>query len=240
MLKIDLHIHTIASRHAFNTILEYVNQAKKLKMKVIGISDHGPDNHTTLTDDIYFRCLDRIPKYIEGIRVLKGAEANIINVEGDTDISERARKKLDYVLANLHTCLSYKDQGRVKNTQAVLNTIKSGKVNIISHPQSFDIGDVDRTKIYEAACEYGVLLEINLSHLLPRGFKKETLDDYREIIDVARKHKHKVIVNSDAHSIWELADDQYLKKYKKEIGLTDNMIINNYPKELFKLLKIDE
>jgi putative hydrolase len=44
MLKIDLHIHTIASGHAQNTILEFINQAKDLKMEVIGISDYGRGN----------------------------------------------------------------------------------------------------------------------------------------------------------------------------------------------------
>lgn len=92
MLNIDLHLHTIASRHAYSTILEYINQAKKLKMKVIGISDHGPDTCSTLTDDIYFRTMDRIPSYVEGIRILKGAEANIINLNGDIDLSDKAFK----------------------------------------------------------------------------------------------------------------------------------------------------
>ena len=47
-------------------------------------------------------------------------------------------------------------------------------------------------------------------------------------------------VNTDAHNIWELADDRPLKKIKKKIGLTDKMIINNYPKELLKQLNINE
>ena len=42
MMKVDLHIHTVASGHAHNTILEYLTMAKKLEMSVIGISDHGP------------------------------------------------------------------------------------------------------------------------------------------------------------------------------------------------------
>jgi len=79
MLKIDLHIHTVASGHAHNTILEYMNQAKKLKMKAIGISDHGPN----VSSELYFRTLRRIPRKIGGLLIFKGIEANIINENGD-------------------------------------------------------------------------------------------------------------------------------------------------------------
>jgi putative hydrolase len=240
MLKIDLHLHTITSLHAYNTIYEYILHAKKLKMKVIGIADHGPDLDTTLTDDIYFRLLKKIPKYVEGIRVLKGVEANIINSKGELDISEKAIKNLDYITANLHKGTSYKDGGKEKNTQTIINAIKSGKINIISHPEDIKIGDADHARIYEAACKNDVILEINLSHLSPGEFNSDTIEKYKAIVDVAKKYNQKVIVGSDAHCIWEMADDSQLKKIQKQIGLNEKRIINNYPKELFKLLKIDE
>jgi len=50
------------------------------------------------------------------------------------------------------------------------------------------------------------------------------------MVQTAKDYNKKVILNSDAHTIWELADDRPIKKVKKEIGLTDKMIINNYPK----------
>jgi len=239
MLKIDLHLHTIASLHAFNTLCEYIEQAKKNKMKVIGISDHGPATESSLTDNIYFRTLDRIPKKVSGIRILRGAEANIIGPDGEIDLSEKALAKLDYVIANFHLRSGYEDKGKKKNTQAMIKAIESGKINIISHPHVIDT-PIDHKKIYETACKNSALLEINLSYLAARRINKETLFGIKEIVDTAKRFKCKVIVNSDSHCIWELGDDSNLKKYKKELGLTDSMIINNYPKELFKLLKIDE
>jgi putative hydrolase len=241
MLKIDLHLHTVASRHAYNTIYEYVKHAQKLKMKIIGISDHGPDLDCTLTDDVYFRTMYRIPRFIEGIRVLRGAEASIINTKGEIDISDKAIKKLDYIIAGLHLGSSYKDRGRSKNTSTVINAIKSGKVDIISHPDEIDIlGDIDKIKIYETACKSNVLLELNLSHIMLSKVNDEIISRYKSIVDIAKKYRCKIIIGSDAHCIWEMADDSNLKKIQKQIGLDDKMIINNYPKELFKLLKIDE
>lgn len=243
MLKIDLHIHTIASRHAHNTILEYISQAKKMKMKVIGISDHGPAMQSTLTDEVYFKVLKRIPEKVNGIRILKGIEANIVDNKGGLDISDEAISFLDYVMANFHEKAVYKDKGMDKNTEAMIKTIQSGKINVITHLFHNKNFPVDIEKIAEEACRNNVLLELDLYYIEKHINQKNSQnhwDDIKKMVQVVKKCKKKLIVNSDAHNIWELGDDAPLKKIKKEIDLTDSMIINNYPKELFKLLKINE
>ena len=40
---IDMHTHTVASGHAYSTIHENVQFAKKHGIKILGMSDHGPD-----------------------------------------------------------------------------------------------------------------------------------------------------------------------------------------------------
>jgi putative hydrolase len=239
MLKIDLHIHTIASGHAQNTILEFINQAKKLKMKVIGISDHGPGT-TKLVSSSYFRTLSRIPAVVDGIRVLKGIEANIANENGDLDVDESVTNHLDYVAANFHDFGGFEDLGKERNTEAFIKVIKSGKIKIITHPTSTRPYETDLRKICEAACENNVLLELNLSRLSQRFLKPDTISNIKIMIEVAKKHGRKIIIGSDAHNIWELADDSLLIPIKEEIGLTDDLIINNYPQELFQLLKIEK
>lgn len=97
MLKIDLHLHTVMSGHAYNTILEYINRAKEMKMKIIG---------------------------------------------------------------------------------------------------------------------------------------KDTISNLKAVVDTVRANKKKVIVSSDGHNIWEMADDRPLEAIKTDIGLTDDLVINNYPGEL--------
>jgi putative hydrolase len=238
MLKIDLHLHTVASGHAQSTVLEYVNQAKKLKMKVIGISDHGPGNTETIVSEIYFMTLKRLPKKIGSLRLLRGIEANIINKNGDIDINDSVIKGLDYVMANFHKNTNYHDQGKNLNTEVMIKTIRSGKVNIISHPFLNKLFPLDLKKISEEACRNNVLLELNLSALAKSRKEDYILPNVRIMLGVVKKFKKKVIIGSDSHNIWELADDSYLQAVKKKISLTDNLAINNYPRELFKLLKI--
>ncbi len=78
MLKIDLHTHTIASGHAFNTIYEMAEAASKKGIKVLGITEHGPETLGS-AKEVYFECLDRVPKKLYGVKLMFGAELNIID-----------------------------------------------------------------------------------------------------------------------------------------------------------------
>ena len=239
MLKIDLHIHTLASLHAQSTIFEYINRAKELGMEVIGVSEHWSANASTNVDEFYFHTLCRIPHWINGVRLLKGVECNLIDSKGNIDADEFMLNNLDYIMAGFHGGAGYEDQGMEGNTKTMISAIKSGKVNIITHPFFTVQYKFDVRKIAEAACENNVLLEVNKYYIKEHMIKKEnSLTNLMDITKVVKKHKKKVIVNSDSHSIWELGDDSALELMKNKIGLTDDMIINNYPEELFELLKI--
>ena len=85
---IDLHIHTNTSPHAYSTLEENVNRAKQKGMKVIAITNHGP----ALPDSPHWWSLVNmrvIPEYMEGVRVLKGVETNVIDEYGNFDINQR-------------------------------------------------------------------------------------------------------------------------------------------------------
>ncbi|MDW9427722.1 PHP domain-containing protein, partial [Yersinia enterocolitica] len=43
MYPVDLHMHTIASTHAYSTLHDYIAEAKLKNIKLFAITDHGPD-----------------------------------------------------------------------------------------------------------------------------------------------------------------------------------------------------
>lgn len=240
MLKIDLHIHTVASGHAYNTILEYIYKAQELKMIMIGFSEHGPDMKGSVAKG-YFTNLGRLPRKVGNLIILRGIEANIINKKGEIDISDDIIKnKLDYVIAGMHKGIGFNNDDKKNNTTMLVNAIRSGKIDILSHPFLNHRIPFDVKRVYEEACKRNVLLEINMHYLSKPKIRENNIKNLKIMIQTAKDYDKKVILNTDAHSIWELADDGPLKKIKKEIGLTDKMIINNYPKELLKQLKINE
>lgn len=41
MYPVDLHMHTVASTHAYSTLSDYIAQAKQKGIKLFAITDHG-------------------------------------------------------------------------------------------------------------------------------------------------------------------------------------------------------
>ncbi|MBN2111495.1 PHP domain-containing protein [Candidatus Woesearchaeota archaeon] len=239
MLKIDLHIHTIHSGHAYGTFYNVIEEAARKKMKMIAITDHGP---TVLgsASRLHFGMGERAPKFHKGVKILWGCESDPVDGSGTLDTSEKNLKKLDILLVGFHEPTPYKDLGKEKNTQMLIKCFKKYKPHIFTHP-SRQMYPFDLEKVCQAACDNDVLLELNLAELSyinrkPAKERERRLDMVKKTVDIARKNKKKMILNSDAHFLHEIGDDSILKKYKKRIGLTDDMIINNYPKELIKIL----
>jgi len=230
MLKIDLHIHTIHSGHAYGTFYDVVNEARKKKMNIIAITDHGPSMAGS-TSHIHFWMGHKKPEY-KDLNILWGCEANIINSKGDIDLSLGLQKKLDIVLVGFHDNCGYKDLGKKENTNAVINALKNPNIDVLTHPTNPQF-EYDFDKIFKAALDNNVLLELNLSYL----GKGKDIPLFKKMIDMTRKAGKKVVVNTDSHFIHTIGDDSILKKYWKELGLTKDVIINNYPDELMKFLK---
>ena len=70
--KIDLHTHTVASGHAYSTLMDNIRAAKAKGMEIVGVSDHAPAMPGS-THEYHFSNQRVLPEFIEGIRVLKGA-----------------------------------------------------------------------------------------------------------------------------------------------------------------------
>mgnify|MGYP003965747399 CR=1 FL=1 len=236
MLKVDLHNHTIKSSCGLCTVNEMINEAKERGLEVFGLADHGPKCGL---EDVHFQLYYRLPKYFGKTRVLFGGEFNILDEKGNLDAKEKILKKLDYAIAGFHSIGQEKNDIEY-NTKAMINAIKNPYVKIISHPTYFGYFEVDIERVAEAACEHKVLLEINISHFrCEPKLKQGSIPAIKKMIEIIKKNNHFVIVNSDSHHTSEIGDDSCLDKFRDEIGLTDDIIINNNMEELKKYFPID-
>ena len=235
MLKIDLHIHTIHSGHAYGTFYDVVNEAKKKKMQMIAITDHGP-SMPGVTGSIHFLTGHRVPAY-KDLKILWGCEANIVDGDGNIDLDEFTQNKVDIILAAVHLSSPYKNLGKEKNTQAIMNALKNPHIKILAHPTHQQC-EYDLDKICLAAIKNNVLLELDLAYI--KDYGEKDLEKFRRLVQIVRENKAKLIVDSDAHFLHEIGDDSVLKTYSQKIGLTPDLIINNYPEELMKILQKDK
>lgn len=220
----DFHVHTISSGHAYNTIYEYAAHAEKIGLKAIAMTDHGPAM-AGAPHLYHFQNLKMIPKYINGVRIFKGVEANIMDEKGTLDLENSTLKELDIVLASFHQNLGYDGKNKAKNTKALLSVIKNPYVNIIAHPGNPQFA-VDTDAMLEACMKHCVLIEINNNSFA--GFVR--VGSYSGCLEIAKKIKKinwKVAFGSDAHCIDQLGIFDSSLKLAKEAGLTEKHIINS-------------
>lgn len=217
---LDLHTHTLASGHAYSTLEENIRVAKERGIEVLGMSEHGPAVNDG-AHEFYFGNIKVVPEYVNGVRILKGAEANLIDENGSLDLSDRLLKNLDYVMASIHG-QSFDIKGIEENTRAVINCIKSNKINVLGHPDD-DRAPIDREAIIKVAKEYKVLIEINNSSLYKKAFRVNAHKNIQEILTLCKKYNHHVILGTDSH-------------FADKIGLfnhcEEELLKNNFPEEL--------
>ncbi|KAF0133857.1 MAG: PHP family phosphohydrolase histidinol phosphatase [Candidatus Saganbacteria bacterium] len=223
----DLHVHTIASGHAYSTIEEYAEYAKKIGLKIFAITDHGPAMPGA-PHYYYFANMRMLPKQINGVRVLRGIEANIINENGDIDIAAQDMKwgELDIVLATFHPRVGYDSQGEEKNTEVLIKAMKNPWINAIAHPGNPKY-PVNIKAIVEAAKENKVLIEINNSSDFSRP------GSYERCVEIAKEVKRagwKVMLGTDSHFSRMLGEFSSALKIVKEAGLAKEDIVNTSEK----------
>ena len=87
MIKLDVHTHTIMSGHAYSTLQEMVAAAQQKKLDILGITEHAPGIPGTC-HPIYFRNLHVVPRQMGDLRLMLGAELNILDTKGTLDLDE--------------------------------------------------------------------------------------------------------------------------------------------------------
>lgn len=157
---VDTHTHTVASTHAYSTIHDYLQVAKAKGIVLFATTDHGPAM-VDAPHAWHFANLRVLPRVVDGVGILRGIEANIINEVGDLDLQDSYLQTLDLVMAGFHEPV-FPPKDRESHTKAMIGAIKSGKVDIISHlgNPAFPI-NIDA--VVRATAEYNVALEVNNS-----------------------------------------------------------------------------
>jgi len=196
----DLHAHTISSGHGYSTVTEYAREAKKVGLSMIAITDHGPAMPGA-PYRYHFTAMWVIPSVIEGIRVLSGIEANIINAAGGLDLADEYLKKLDVVIASFHNQLGFDGGTREENTETLLKVMRNPYVDFIGHPEN-PAFPVDIQRVVAAAKAHKKIIEINNGSFI--GNRTGSLKPCLEFIRACRRQKAPIIVNSDSHICYQI------------------------------------
>ena len=225
-LKGFLHCHTTYS-DGNNSIEELARACQAAGYQYIGITDHSqtaayagglkPDDLLRQADEI-----DAVNERLEGIRVLKGVEADILQ-DGRVDYEPRVLERLDFVIASVHSRFNMSEP---EMTARMLAAMDNPYLTIIGHPTgrlllSRDPYGVDLDAVIEKAAATGVALEINAD--------PHRLDLDWRVLSRVREAGAAVSIGADAHNAAGIRNVEYGVAMARKGWLGPDDVLNAQP-----------
>lgn len=234
-IKGDLQVQTDWT-DGDNSIDEMAKAAQEAGLEYIAITDHtkslamtgGADEKKILKQ---MAAIDRIQKKFPKIKILKGAEVNIMK-DGSLDIKDEVLAKLNVVGIAVH---SHFNLPRAEQTKRIIKAMRNKHADVLFHPtgriiQKREPYDVDMDETIKAAKETGTVLEIDAD-----PYRLDLKDEY---IRKAVAAGVKLLIDTDAHDKNSFHHLKFGIAQARRGWATKNDIINTRPwREMLKLLK---
>jgi len=201
-----MHCHSTYS-DGKNSIEEMTAAAKDLGYQYIGFADHSqtaayagglrPADINRQHNE-----MERIETKLDGIRILKGIESDILG-DGSLDYDEETLKRFDFVIASVHSKLNMQEK---EATKRVLRAIRNPFTTILGHPTgrlllSREGYPLDMEAVFDTCAKHRVAVEINAN--------PHRLDLDWRWMRKAKERGVKFCIGPDAHSVEGLDDVAY-------------------------------
>ena len=229
-LPVDLHTHSIASGHGTrDTLTDLAKEAASRGMQVLGISDHGPATPGGASLS-YFRSLIQAPESRFHVRILKGAEANILE-GGELDIPEEIRSRLDFCIVSMHHP-PRRDLTPEENTKDYLCALSLPFVTILGHCDGTRF-PLDYEAVTDACLLHRVIVELNEVSLGDSGYHQFPGTDIRAncrtLAACCQRKGIPVLLSSDSHGRAGIGAMDNALALAREAGIPDTQIVNFTP-----------
>lgn len=221
-LVADTHTHTVASGHAYSTIMENAAQAKSAGLSYLCVTDHastmpGAPHHWHFVNQRV------LPDFLSDVRIVRGVEANIMNSNGELDMPVYVYASMEWVNASLHEAV-FRAQSEAEHTQAMIGAMKTQLIDAIAHPGNPNY-PIDAEAVVTAAAKYGVAVELNNSSL--NGSRKGSEPYCLTIAALAKEKGALVTTGSDAHFATDIGNLSSVLTMIKKVGLSEDQVITS-------------
>jgi putative hydrolase len=222
MLQYDLHIHSIRSMCGTMTVGEIVAEARRRGLRGIAVTDHGlAMNVPRFALHVFSK---RFPGEVEGLRVYKGIELNLLDPDATVDAPLELRPHLDYVALGHHPAEGLlPDRGREANTDVLLRALERHPwFDTLVHPTQRS-HPVDFARLLPAMARDGVAFEVNeYNHRHGKADPGRTSEVLREAVALGVP----VVTNSDAHVFCEIGEDTTIRRILDGAGVDPATVLN--------------
>ncbi len=222
----DLHVH---SKHTDGrySIEDMARAARDLGYEYIAVTDHsrrvamahGLDEKRLRQE---LEEIDRLNERLEGIRILKGCEVDILE-DGRLDLPDSVLAELDLTVCSVHYRFNLP---REKQTARILRAMDNPYFTILGHPtgrliNERDPYDVDLDRIIRHAAERGAILELNA--------QPSRLDLTDTACQQAKELGVKIAISTDAHTVHDLRFMRYGIDQARRGWLEAGDVVNTLP-----------
>ncbi len=234
-LRGDLHAHTRAT-DGHDSLRDMAHAARKAGLEYLAITEHSrrlamargldPQRLACQIDEI-----DRLNETLEGIRLLKGIEVDILE-DGSLDLPDSILGRLDVVVGAVHSRF---ELPRAKQTERILRAMDNRHFHLLAHPtgrvlETREPYDVDMLRIIRHARKRGCALELN-AH-------PARLDLLDTACMSARDEGVPVAIDSDAHSVHDFDNLRFGIGQARRGWLEAKDVLNTRPlAELMRFLQ---
>lgn len=240
--KCDVHTHTLFSRHAYSTIEENVRQAAERGIQLLGSTDHFSDMLYVERDVRNFQYYNNYrvwPRLWHGVRLLHGAEADIVNLRGDLyggdttvttsidgapveplTLQEYVFRRCDYVIASVHDKWFARNATIGQATDMYCQALEHPRVLILGHSGRSGVPyDIDT--VLACAREQHKLIEVNeysFTHV------ESSHEMCRTIIERCAETGTPIAVSTDAHISAEVGDFNVVPKLLRQMRFPSELV----------------
>ncbi|MHC1696855.1 MAG: PHP domain-containing protein [Geobacteraceae bacterium] len=206
-LDCDMHIHTLYT-DGKSSIGELIARAETNGLNMIAFTEH------VRADSKWFSAFaDEVRELGDKswVTVLVGAEARIINNDGELDISDSIRGECDIILGSVHRFTDaaggYRPFSEVPASEfpglefdLALGYLRHGRGDVLAHPggmsNKFGHGFPDELQriLMRESSNRGIAIELNSKYIL----------DMKGFCILAAEENPLISIGSDAHDLFEL------------------------------------
>lgn len=256
-IQCDTHTHTLYSRHAFSTIEENVKAAAAQGMELLATTDHFSDMLYPEVNIKHYQYLfnqNMLPRAWHGVTLLRGVEADIIDLEGHLfghgipvdknivgmpfqtvrDLDDFVTRKQDYVIASVHGKRNIEGATAGQLTDMYIKALEHSKVLILGHIGRTGLSiDVD-SLLLEAKAR-NKLIELN-EHSFDNG-GEAAIKRCRKIAERCAELGTMVSLGTDAHVSCMIGKFDQTQQLLEEIHFPQELIASRSKKSFLEALK---
>jgi putative hydrolase len=163
-----------------------------------------------------------LPRFIDGIAVYKGIEANIIDYNGNVDFSEEYLSQTEFAIASFHQ-ESLPASSCRENTKACVSAIQNPYIDMLGHPDDSRVPCDLQTLVSETK-KLHKLVELNNNSLTPH--RPNSRENLIALVRLCKRENVSVCVSSDAHFHTMVGHVEPIMKLLHELAFPEELITN--------------